>query len=104
VTPNRETWLNLAVEIMRDGLFTPRDGILPELKISVGLPHARDQRAKTCQVFHAGATTDHIPQIFISPVVDDGLEALRLIYSTCVSLTRHKNGAGIPLLGLPKAP
>ena len=43
-TKNRETWLAEAIDVLRDGVFTPLERKLPELHISVGLPHGRDQR------------------------------------------------------------
>ncbi len=71
-TPNRETWLNSAVDILRDGVFAPLHVKIPPLKVSVGLPYGKNQRDVLIQ-FHPGtATSDHIPQVFISPLMHDG--------------------------------
>lgn len=99
---NRETWLQTAVEVIRDGVFVPRNATIPEFKISVGLPHARNQREIKMQIFRADQTADRIPQVYINPLVGDTETALSLIYGACSQLARSNSGAGVPILGLPQ--
>lgn len=85
-TKNRETWLAEAIDVLRDGVFTPLERKLPELHISVGLPHGRDSRGVLIQYFPPKMNADKIGSLFLNPVVDSADQALAVLYGACVKL------------------
>lgn len=80
---NRETWLNQATEILAEGMFKPHGWTLPAMKVSVGLPHGRDQRTVLIQYFAADRSADKIMQVFLNPKVGESYQALCLLYGVC---------------------
>lgn len=83
---DRTQWLGALIPILNDGIFAPRGAPIPELRIEVGLPHARNQRLIQAQLFRAEQTADHIPQIFISPLMTETRAVLFAVYNTLCGL------------------
>jgi hypothetical protein len=77
----RETWLLSAVDALRDGIFKPHGVDIPTLKLSVGLPHARNQRKVKVQYFPPADNADGVASIFVSPLVDDGSLIIGNLYA-----------------------
>lgn len=77
---NREQWLLSAVSVLRDGIFAPRGCTIPPVKLSVGLPHARNQRRVKIQFFPADMNADKTPCVFVSPLLDDGSLIIAQLY------------------------
>lgn len=79
---NRETWLNDAALHMGP-MFTALDKTIPaKLRVSVGFPStgALSTRRQTVgQCFYDKASADGNFEIFISPVIGDGLRALDIL-------------------------
>lgn len=78
---NREQWLLNAVDILREGIFKPRSVYIPELKLSVGLPHARNQRKIKIQYFPPDMSTDGTAAVFVSPLLADGSLIIGQLYN-----------------------
>lgn len=83
----REEWFVEAIRQMR-GFFETANLALPsQLHISCGLP-SRGAFSETRQVlgecFHAMASTDGVHQIFISPLIEDGLGAAGVLLHEAV--------------------
>lgn len=86
---NREAWLTLAVERFNEGLFTPGGYPLPDLKVSVGFPRGRKMHLPgDCET----DTKDGAPQIFISPKIDNSLEALTVLAGMLIRARQAKQG------------
>lgn len=80
IPQDRERWLIQALELLRDGVFSPRDRRLPPLKVTVSLPYTRDQKATLIQYFPPALNKDKIGQLLLNPSVDNGIEAVRHLY------------------------
>jgi hypothetical protein len=91
MTPaNREAWLTRAVERFNEGLFEPNGYPLPALKVSVGFPRGRKMHLPgDCET----DTKDGAPQIFISPKIDNAIEALTVLAGMLIRARLVKNGA-----------
>jgi hypothetical protein len=59
--------------------------------VSVGLPHARNQRDILVQAWGSNMTDDGIPQVYVSPLVSDAPKALALLYTACQRLMPGAN-------------
>jgi hypothetical protein len=73
IIPNREAWLQAAVERMRP-MFLGHNFKVPELQVSVGWPSAGGlgTRKRTIgQCWFGETTEDKKPQLFISPLLDE---------------------------------
>ncbi len=99
-TDNRESWLNSAVDILRDGVFTPQGAELPVMRVSVGLPYARNQRDLLIQTFKGESTADGIPQVYLNPSVSKSDEALKLLFSACSSLCHRTMEFNIEMVSM----
>jgi hypothetical protein len=83
----REAWLLRATESMRCGLFFDQGHIIPEVKISVGFPGGGSARKRIGEYWLKEACRDGIPQIFISPTLEDPLKMLDvLVHELCHSI------------------
>lgn len=89
----REAWLERAVDKFRDGLFREQGAEIPSVRVSVGFP----SRSKTAigQCWRAEAASDKRPQVFVSPIIDDGSRALDVLVHELVHavLPDAKHGA-----------
>jgi hypothetical protein len=76
----REAWLVEAADLIRTAIFAEHDVEIPEFRISVGWPGGRGKKSSTIgQCWNTTASEDGIPQVFVSPVVKDRLEVLRVM-------------------------
>lgn len=72
----REQWLNAAVAEL-SGLFEALAEPVPPVRVSVGWPGGRGKKATTIgQCWKSTASADGVPQVFISPVLDDAQKVL----------------------------
>ncbi len=74
---NRESWLQEATEALRP-LFLGAGYTVPPIAVSVGWPsRGATSRAKRVigECWHGRMTEDKLPQLFISPLLDDPTEA-----------------------------
>ncbi|HEY9507587.1 MAG TPA: hypothetical protein VIQ27_16610 [Gemmatimonadales bacterium] len=75
----REGWLLQAAAQMRDLVFTTEDleFQVPEFRVSVGWPKGkRSTTAVIGECFNTANFEDKVPQIYISPVLEDPMEIL----------------------------
>lgn len=75
----REGWLLAAAARMRELVFTTEDVdfVVPEFRVSVGWP--KGKRSTTTVIgecFNTANFEDKIPQIYISPILEESLELL----------------------------
>jgi hypothetical protein len=88
---NREQWLTALKDRLDTELFTPRGQTLPaNVRISVGFPSrgGTSTRNPTIgQCFYSDASDDQVFEIFISPVLGEGLIAgATLVHELCHAL------------------
>jgi len=76
---SRENWLNIAVSKFREGLFKEQGEDIPTVTVSVGFPGGGSARKRIGEFWHAKATTNNVPQIFISPVKENVIEVLDIL-------------------------
>ena len=96
-TKNRETWLTQATREITRLVFKPEGLEVPEVRVSVGFPSrgALSARSRTIgQCWYGTHTGDKVPQIFISPVIDDDAKVLatlthELLHATLPSGSGH---------------
>lgn len=89
----REAWLMEAVKLLRNGLFKPHAEI-PEVRVSVGFPGGGSARKRIGEYWHATAISDGVPQIFISPVLGDPIQALDVLVHELVHACTPGAGHG----------
>jgi len=77
-TKTREQWLQKAVSVIGDRLFTPKNLPLPEkVRVSVGWPGGRADKSKAVgQHWKPSASSDQHHEIFISPKIADNSEEI----------------------------
>jgi hypothetical protein len=78
-TPFREVWLHNAVGHVNALLLDAGIPKVPEARVSVGWPSKGGTSLKKRvigQCWHAESTGDHVAQVFISPMLEDGLSVL----------------------------
>lgn len=99
----REAWLGDAVERLRAGLFADANGSLPvgissevpTVRVSVGFPGGRGSKHKAIGQYWKGlAVADGVPQVFISPVIDDAVRALDILCHELVHACVPEDGHG----------
>jgi len=96
----REGWLTEAIEKINKELFVPNGYGIPIVRVSVGFPAG--SRPKTVsktlgQYWPAGATSDGVPQIFISPsksASGDAVEMLAVLVHEMVHAACPGKGHG----------
>lgn len=85
---NREQWLLSATDKLRNGIFKDVhaslpvgvSAIIPIVRVSVGFPKGRGGKSQAIgQYWPALSVEDAIPQVFISPVIDDASRALDIL-------------------------
>lgn len=74
----REDWLNAAVKKLSP-LFKASGHAIPKVRVSVGFPGGGSARTRIGEYWHAKAAQDGVPQIFISPVLNDPVEHLDVL-------------------------
>jgi hypothetical protein len=108
----REAYLLAATEKLRTGLFLEHGVNIPEVRVSVGFPGGGSARKRIGEYWHASAIKDGIPQIFISPVLNDAIDALDVLVHelvhACTPGAGHKKpfkdlGLKVGLVGKPKS-
>jgi hypothetical protein len=78
---NREEWLEQAVAQLRAEIFAPAgiDASRP-VRVSVGWPGGRGKKNGVIgQCWNTAAAADSVPQIFISPVLEDGVRVVDVL-------------------------
>jgi hypothetical protein len=93
----REEWLLRAIDRMRSNLFARLEATVPPLKVSVGFPIGSRPTAKNQiigQYFNPKATVDGIGQIFVSPMIDDPMEALAIVAHELCHAVYPEDGHG----------
>lgn len=92
--PNRESWLLAATEELRGGLFRSCGATIPPVRVSVGFPGGGSARTRIGEYWLAHACTDAVPQIFISPVLDNPVRILDVLVHELVHAVHPKDGHG----------
>lgn len=78
-TKTREAWLESAVRALQP-IFTSAGETIPPVRVSVGWPGGRGSKSSTIGQCWASVTaSDAVPQIFISPVLDDAIRVLDVL-------------------------
>lgn len=75
----REEWLTDAIKTITEKQFKPAGYTLPAVKVSVGLPYGRGSKKHIGQHWSPESSDDKRGSIFISPILDDGLEVLGVL-------------------------
>lgn len=76
----REEWLIAAVAALDAVVFANHDIDLPPVRVSVGWPGGRGRKDMVIgQCWKSVAATDEVPQLFISPVLDDAARVLDVL-------------------------
>lgn len=90
--PNREQWLQSAIRYLRRTFSAQTNLTLPPtVHVSVGFPSTRalsSSKRRIGECWHAQASSDGHPHVFISPLLHDGVEVL----STLVHELIHAAG------------
>lgn len=71
---NREQWLELAVQKLKDGFFAPIGETVPPVRVSIGLPSSRalsSKRRSIGECWSPNSSKDGLSQVFISPILTD---------------------------------
>lgn len=78
---NREDWLQRAVYHLSELLTeVPEVESVPEVRVSVGWPGGRGRKSTTIgQCWATKTASDGVPQVFVSPVLSDGLRVLDVL-------------------------
>lgn len=96
VAINRETWLNIAVDKLRKGLFK-QHALIPDVKVSIGWPSVGGTRSKNKRIgehWTPKATSDQVSQIYISPLLDDPVEYLDVLCHELIHAIYPTDGHG----------
>lgn len=75
----REGWMLAAAARMRELVFTTEDVdfVVPEFRVSVGWPKGKRSTTNVIgECFNTANFEDKVPQIYISPILEDPLEIL----------------------------
>lgn len=80
VTPRtREDWLLKAADHLREDLFKRHDAVVPTVRVSVGFPGGSSRHTAIGQYWPSPTVSDGIPQVFISPTIDEPVRALDIL-------------------------
>lgn len=72
----REEWLTKAIHLCTAHKFKKAGYTVPNVRVSVGLPHGRGSKKAIGQHWHPAASDDKVGSIFISPTISDTVEVL----------------------------
>ena len=76
----REAWLTEAIALLGAEVFGPVGETLPAVRVSVGWPGGRGQKNSVIgQCWASRAAEDGVAQIFVSPVLSDGVRVLDVL-------------------------
>ena len=92
---NREAWLQAAVEELRP-LFQGIDKPIPEVRVSVGWPSSGGlgvKRRTIGQCWFGTMAADKVPQLFISPLLDDPTDPMGVLPTLVHELVHVVAGA-----------
>lgn len=90
----REAWLLDATERLKP-LFAAQGATIPPVRVSVGFPGGKGNRTKAIgQIWQGSAPADGIPQVFISPVLSDGVTVLSTLIHELVHACTPGAGHG----------
>lgn len=94
---NREDWLDNAVQQFVKPIFRDEGLETPDVRVSVGLPSKRALSVKQRRIgecWHRDASKDGLNQIFVTPLVDNSVEALGILIHeyvhASINLPGHK--------------
>ena len=76
-TLNREAWLQAAVQKLRP-MFQGFNHVVPDIAVSVGWPSSgglAKKRKTIGQCWYGTMTANNVPQLFISPLLDEAATA-----------------------------
>lgn len=92
---SREIWLTNAIEKLRTGLFKQHGLTVPNLKVSCGFPGGGDSKKRIGEHWVPEASDDKIGSVFISPIIDDGIDVLgTLVHELVHASVGNKAGHG----------
>jgi hypothetical protein len=75
----REQWLLQAIDQLRSTLFLENQAQVPELRVSVGFPGGGSKYKAIGEYWPKKSVSDGIPQVFISPVLDEPIRCLDVL-------------------------
>jgi hypothetical protein len=87
---NRESWLQAAVDKLSSAIFGVKNFVVPQVRISIGFPSRRGLASKHQTIgecWAAKAAADGKSQVFISPTLDNPIEALAVLVHELVHAT-----------------
>lgn len=91
----REEWLVKATDLFREDLFRRNGATIPTVRVSVGFPGgSRGGKSVIGQIWHGAETSDSVPQVFISPVIDEPVRALDVLVHELVHACTPGDGHG----------
>lgn len=88
----REQWLLRATDALRGDLFKRNDADIPEVRVSVGFPGGGSARKRIGEYWAGKAVSDGIPQIFVSPTLEDPVQALEVLVHELVHAVHPTEG------------
>lgn len=90
---SREDWLNAAVSALRPLFAEQGFELADKIRVSCGWPGGRRKAAAIGQCWAQAASTDGTFEIFISPVLDEGMRVLDiLVHELCHVIAGIGNG------------
>lgn len=90
----REEWLEAAIKLLVSD-FKKHAVIIPNCRVSVGFGLGRGSRNKIIgQHWHPRAASDNSSQIFISPILSDGIQALETLVHELIHAVYPDDGHG----------
>jgi hypothetical protein len=102
----REAWLVAAIAALAP-MFTELGHDVPAVRVSVGFPGGRGNRASVIgQCWHGTAAEDGVGQIFVSHVLGDAVRVLDVLAHEMVHAVNHaagETGHGRPFAKIAKA-
>lgn len=99
----REEWLTAATEALRADLFKRKGAEIPTVRLSVGFPGGGSARKRIGEYWKAIATTDGVPQVFVSPILGEPIQALETLVHELVHAVHPEAGHKGPFKRLAKA-
>lgn len=75
----REDWLLKATEVLRSELFKQHGAEVPTVRVSVGFPGGGSAHKRIGEYWPGQAVSDGVPQVFISPTIDEPVRALDIL-------------------------
>ena len=98
----REQWLTAGIEKLKP-LFKEAGHDIPPVRVSCGFPGGGSARKRIGEYWHASASEDKVPQIFISPVLGTAFEHLDTLCHELVHACTPGHGHKKPFKQLAEA-